>query len=63
MIGHFVNNAVSVIAVVIAPQGETDVLDLPVAMVSLSIIGTGIISVLAVIAVSIAYGRPPDTAA
>jgi membrane protease YdiL (CAAX protease family) len=63
MIGHFVNNAVSVIAVVLAPQGETDVLDLPVAMVSLSIIGTGIISVLAVIAVSIAYGRPPDTAA
>ena len=63
MMGHFVNNAISVIAVVLAPQGETDVLDLPIAMVSLSIIGTGIISVLAVIAVSFAYGRPHDATA
>ncbi len=55
--------SVSVIAVVLAPQGETDVLDLPVAMVSLSIIGTGIIGVLAVIVVSFAYGRPHDATA
>lgn len=63
MIGHFVNNAISVIAVVIAPQGETDTLDVPVAMVSLSIMGTGIIGLSAVIAATVIYGRPRDDVA
>ncbi len=63
ILGHFVNNVTSVIAVVFAPAGETDVLALPIAMVSLSVIGTGIIGLVAVIALSVYYGRPPQYAA
>jgi membrane protease YdiL (CAAX protease family) len=60
MLGHFVNNVISVIAVVLAPHGETDVLALPIAMVSLSVMGTGIIGLIAVVALSVRYGRPPQ---
>ena len=35
MLGHFVNNVISVFAVVIAPDGQTDVLSLPTVAVSL----------------------------
>lgn len=58
MLGHFVNNVISVVAVVMAPQNETDVLALPVAMLSLSIMGLGFFGALAVIAASIVYPIP-----
>ncbi len=53
MLGHFLNNVTSVIAVILAPQGESDVLALPIAMVSLSVIGTGIIGFMGVLALTL----------
>ena len=58
MLAHFVNNVTSVIAVILAPQGETDALALPVAMVSLSVIGMGMIGLLGVVVLTLYYGRP-----
>jgi len=58
MIGHFVNNVISVIAVVFAPEDQTDVLAVPAMMVSLSIIALGMIGLSVVVVASIAYGRP-----
>lgn len=60
ILGHFINNVTSVIAVVYAPQGETDVFALPIAMISLSVMGTGIIGLVAVIVLSFACGPPPN---
>jgi membrane protease YdiL (CAAX protease family) len=63
MLGHFINNVISVIAVVYAPQGETDVFAVPIAIVSLSVIGMGIIGLIAVGVLTIARGRPPQQVA
>jgi membrane protease YdiL (CAAX protease family) len=58
MLGHFVNNAISVIAVVIAPEAEPDVLALPAITFTLAILAAGIIGMAAVSVASVAYRRP-----
>lgn len=60
MIGHFINNVISVMAVVYAPEEQADVLAVPAIMVSLSIIGLGMIGMAVVITASVLYGRPND---
>ena len=62
MLGHFVNNVISVVAVVFAPQNEMDTLALPVAMISLSVMVLGFLGALAVIAAIIGYPPPPKEA-
>lgn len=63
MMGHFVNNVISVVAVVMAPDGEADVLAAPVIAVSLGIISLGIVGMSATVTASIAFGPPPKDAA
>lgn len=58
MLAHFVNNVLSVVAVVFAPEGQTDVLSLPTVAVSLMVISAGIVGMTAVVAASILYRRP-----
>lgn len=61
MLGHLVNNVISVVAVVLAPEDNPDVLALPAITFTISILGLGILGMGAVVAASIAYGRPdPD---
>jgi hypothetical protein len=58
MLGHFVNNAISVIAVVLAPEAEPDVLALPAITFTLAILALGVIGMAAVSVASVAYRRP-----
>lgn len=58
MLGHFVNNAISVAAVVLAPENQTDVLSLPTVAISLLILGSGIVGMTAVLIAAILYGKP-----
>jgi membrane protease YdiL (CAAX protease family) len=60
MMGHFVNNVISVVAVVMAPEGETDVLAAPAIAISLAIIALGIAGMSATVTASIAFGPPPN---
>ncbi|TWT52610.1 CAAX amino terminal protease self- immunity [Rubripirellula amarantea] len=60
MLGHFVNNVISVIAVVLAPEGETDVLGAPALMISLGIILAGIMGMAATMVAATMYGKPRD---
>ena len=66
MMGHFVNNVISVVAVVLAPEDQSDItLAMPVAFLSLGILGLGFLGAMAVIAATIAYPAPqsdPPTA-
>ncbi|MGB7347125.1 MAG: type II CAAX endopeptidase family protein, partial [Pirellulaceae bacterium] len=57
MFAHFVNNAIAVVGVAFAPEGNTDVLALPAVMISLSIMAAGMIGCGAVVFASIYYGR------
>ncbi|NND99549.1 MAG: CPBP family intramembrane metalloprotease [Pirellulaceae bacterium] len=58
MIAHFVNNVISVIGAATAPADKTDVLELPTIVVSLSILGAGIIGAAVVVLASIYYRQP-----
>lgn len=58
MLGHFVNNAISVVAVVIAPEAQPDVLALPTITFTLAILGAGVVGMAAVSVASVAYRRP-----
>lgn len=58
MIGHFINNTISVVAVVLAPEGETDTLALPAVLVSLAILGLGFFGLAGTVAATVAYGTP-----
>ena len=58
MIGHFVNNVISVVAVVLAPDGEAGALALPAFAFVLLILGAGILGLLAVIVASTLYRDP-----
>jgi hypothetical protein len=58
MLGHFVNNVVSVFAVVLAPEADPDVLALPAISFSVAILGLGILGMAAVSVASVAYGAP-----
>jgi membrane protease YdiL (CAAX protease family) len=62
MLGHFINNVISVVAVVMAPEGQTDVLSMPAAAVSLLVIGLGVLGMVAVAVASVMYGRPQSVA-
>ena len=59
MMGHFVNNFISVVAVVMAPEGQADVLAAPAIAISLTIIALGILGMSATVTASIAFGPPP----
>ena len=56
MLGHFVNNFVSVIGIVVAPEENQDVLELPAATLTLSVFVFGLIG-MAMIAVAIYRDR------
>ncbi len=58
MLGHFVNNVISVVAVVLAPEPDPDVLALPAITFTVAILGLGLLGMMAVVAASVAYGRP-----
>ncbi len=62
MLAHFVNNVISVVAVVFAPEGQSDMLTLPILAVSLTVICAGIAGMTAVLIASILYGRPATAA-
>jgi membrane protease YdiL (CAAX protease family) len=58
MLAHLVNNAVSVVGVAFAPNGETDVLALPAVVVSLSILSIGMIGSVLVVFAAWYYRTP-----
>lgn len=58
MMGHFVNNVISVVAVVMAPEAETDVLALPTITFTILIFVCGIAGVVGVAAATYLYGSP-----
>ncbi|MFK8114944.1 MAG: CPBP family glutamic-type intramembrane protease [Rubripirellula sp.] len=62
MMAHFVNNVISVVAVVMAPEDATDVLGLPTLMITSLILVSGLVGTGAVILASIKYGRPDQIA-
>ena len=55
MVGHFVNNFVSVIGIVVAPSENQDTLGLPAAALSLSVFGFGLLGVAAIVWVARRY--------
>ncbi|QDT04065.1 CAAX amino terminal protease self- immunity [Rubripirellula lacrimiformis] len=57
MLGHFVNNVISVVLVVMAPEDATDVLAAPAIMISMSIILIGLVGMGGTI-FSIAWFKP-----
>jgi hypothetical protein len=63
MLGHFVNNVISVVAVVLAPQAESDVLGLPAITFTLAILGLGVLGMALVSMAAVAYGSPRSGAA
>ncbi|MGB7328137.1 MAG: CPBP family intramembrane glutamic endopeptidase [Rubripirellula sp.] len=58
MLGHFVNNVISVVMIVMAPEDETDVLAAPAIAVTLSILVVGILGMAATVAAAVMYGPP-----
>lgn len=64
MLAHFVNNAISVVGVVMAPEEEAEMLALPAVAFTLTILAMGLIGMTVVSIVSIAYRRTePDSLA
>lgn len=61
MLAHFVNNVVSVVAVVLAPEGEPDMLALPGALFALAIFSLGLLGLATVTITAWVYGRPERT--
>ncbi len=62
MMGHFVNNVISVVAVVIAPVGPIDALSMPAVGMSLTVIGAGALGMILVSIAWFLYGQPLPTA-
>ncbi|TWU55073.1 CPBP family intramembrane glutamic endopeptidase [Rubripirellula reticaptiva] len=58
MLGHFVNNVISVVMIVMSPEDETDVLAAPAIAVTLSILVVGILGMAATVAAAVMYGPP-----
>lgn len=58
MLGHFVNNVVSVVAVVLAPEAEPNALALPAIAFTVAILATGIVGMAAVSVASVLYAKP-----
>lgn len=62
MMGHFVNNFISVVAVTMGPADQAvNQLDAPTIAVSLAILASGIIGMSATIVAAIMYGSPSPT--
>lgn len=61
MVGHFVNNFVSVIGIVVAPNENQDTLGLPAAALSLSVFGFGLIGFAAIVWVARRYKDSEET--
>lgn len=62
MMGHFVNNFISVVAVTMGPADQAvNQLDAPTIVVSLAIVASGIIGMSATIVAAIMYGSPSPT--
>ncbi len=61
MLGHFVNNFVSVVITVMAPEGEADALAIPSIAFLMGILAFGILGMSATIMASLAFGPPPKT--
>lgn len=62
MLAHFVNNVISVVAVVFAPEDATDVLGLPTLMITSLILVAGLVGMGAVVFASVVYGSPEKAA-
>lgn len=58
MLGHFVNNVISVVAVVITVEEDPSVLALPTIAFTLLILGLGVLGMMTVLAASVVYRRP-----
>lgn len=58
MLGHFVNNVVSVVAVVLSPEADPDVFALPAVAFTLSILAAGVVGMGFVLVAAVIYGRP-----
>jgi membrane protease YdiL (CAAX protease family) len=58
MLGHFVNNVISVVAVVITVEEDPSVLALPTIAFTLLILGLGVIGMMTVLAASVIYRKP-----
>jgi membrane protease YdiL (CAAX protease family) len=58
MLGHFVNNVISVVAVILAPEAEPNVLALPAIAFTVAILAAGIVGMAAVSVASVLYGKP-----
>lgn len=63
VLGHFVNNALSVVLVTFAPENETDALGLPGVIASLSILSLGMLGLASVVLASIRYNRSTEVPA
>jgi membrane protease YdiL (CAAX protease family) len=61
MMGHFVNNVISVVAVVLAPEADVDVLALPAITFTLAILAAGVLGMAAVSVASVIYGGPTSS--
>ena len=57
ILGHFVNNVISVVGVVLAPEDEPEMLALPAVAFTLGILLVGIAGMAVVSVVSVAYRR------
>lgn len=57
MLGHFVNNVISVVGIVVAPEETPDVLALPAVALTLGIFALGLMGMAVVSVVSILYRR------
>ncbi len=62
MLAHFVNNVTSVVAVVIAPESDSGVFEVPSAMFFVFVLAMGVIGIGAVLMASVLYGRPQPSA-
>ena len=61
MLGHFVNNALSVFLVVLAGEEKPEVLGAPPVLATLAILGLGIFGLSIVVMASFIYGRPSES--
>jgi hypothetical protein len=58
MLGHFVNNVISVVAVVLSPEDDPEVLALPTIAFTLAILGIGVLGMTSVLVASVMYRKP-----
>jgi membrane protease YdiL (CAAX protease family) len=57
MLGHFTNNVISVVGVVVAPEENADMMALPAVVFTLAILAMGIVGMTVVLVASFAYRK------